>query len=180
MSSPPLRIFLSREQDRTLWELRKALGVPQRTKDRAEAIRLSGMGWKVEKIAIYLKWSPSTVRSTLHRWQSLGLAGLWDAPRPGRRRKWLPENMAKISEKLETEPRTYSSRQLCQVLATSSQVHLSERQLRRILKKKLLMEKDKKLNKRKTKSQGKRNQERGFRDVGMGCCCRRNMFEISR
>ena len=136
MSSPPLRINLCREQDRTLWELRKARSVPQRTKDRAEAIRLSGMGWKVEKIAIYLKWSPSTVRSTLHRWQSLGLAGLWDAPRPGRRRKWLPEQIEKISEKLETEQRTYSSRQLCQVLATSQQVHLSERQLRRIIKKK--------------------------------------------
>ena len=39
----------------------------------------------------------------------MGLAGLWDAPRPGRRRKWLPENMAVISEKLETEQRTYSS-----------------------------------------------------------------------
>jgi transposase len=152
MSSPPLRVFLSGEQDRTLWELRKAVGVPQRTKDRAQALRLSGMGWKVEKIATYLKWSPSTVRSTLHRWQLMGLAGLWDAPRPGRRRKWLPENMAVISEKLETEQRTYSSRQLCQVLATSSQVHLSERQLRRILKKKLLMEKNKKLDERKAKS----------------------------
>jgi len=136
MSSPPLRIFLSREQDRTLWELRKAPRVPQRTKDRAEALRLSGMGWKVEKIAIYLKWSPSTVRSTLHRWQNLGLAGLWDARRPGRRRKWLPEQLETLCEKLETEQRTYSSQQLCQVLATSSQVHLSERQLRRILKKK--------------------------------------------
>ncbi|AFY76863.1 MAG: helix-turn-helix domain-containing protein [Hydrococcus sp. C42_A2020_068] len=124
MSSPPLRIFLSREQDRTLWELRKAPRVPQRTKDRAEAIRLSGMGWKVEKIAIYLKWSPSTVRSTLHRWQNLGLARLWDAPRPERRRKWLPEQIETLCEKLETEQRTYSSRQLCQVLATSQQVHL--------------------------------------------------------
>jgi hypothetical protein len=27
--------------------------VPQRSKDRASAIRLSAMGWKVEQIAIY-------------------------------------------------------------------------------------------------------------------------------
>jgi len=136
LSSPPLRVNLCHEQDRTLWELRKAVDVPQRTKDRAQAVRLSGMGWKVEKIAIYLKWSPSTVRSTLHRWQLLGLGGLWDAPRPGRKRKWLSSDLSQIFEKLETEQRTYSSRQLCQVLAQSQQVHLSERQLRRILKKK--------------------------------------------
>jgi transposase len=94
------------------------------------------MGWKVEKIAIYLKWSSSTVRSTLHRWQRMGLGGLWDAPRPGRKRKWLPSALSQIEEKLETEQRTYSSRQLCQVLAQSQQVYLSERQLRRLLKKK--------------------------------------------
>ncbi len=109
------------------------------------------MGWKVKKIAAYLKWSPSTVRSTIHRWQKRGLVGLWDGTRSGRRRKWLPENMALISKKLETEQRTYSSRQLCQVLATSQQVYLSERQLRRILKKKLLMEKNKKQGRKGSK-----------------------------
>ena len=55
MSSPRLRVFLTSSQERTLFELSKAANVPQRTKDRASAIRLSAMGWKVEQIAIYLK-----------------------------------------------------------------------------------------------------------------------------
>lgn len=34
-----LRIFLNPEEDRTLFELRTAQGIPQRTKDRAEVVR---------------------------------------------------------------------------------------------------------------------------------------------
>ncbi len=152
MSSPPLRVFLTSEQERTLFELSKAENVPQRTKDRASAIRLSAMGWKVERIAIYLKWADSTVRTAIHRWKNLGLIGLWDAPRSGRKRKWQPENIEVIAEKLDFDQRTYNSRQLLQILATVNQIHLSERQLRRIIKKKLSMEKNKKLNKREAKA----------------------------
>jgi hypothetical protein len=46
-----LRIFLSREEDRTLFEMRTAKTVPQRVKDRAEVLRLNAQGWYVEKIA---------------------------------------------------------------------------------------------------------------------------------
>jgi DNA-binding NarL/FixJ family response regulator len=65
MSSPPLRVFLTREQDRILFELRKVDGVPQRVKDRAEVIRLSAQGLKVTKIAAYFHWRESTVRAAL-------------------------------------------------------------------------------------------------------------------
>ena len=152
MSSPPLRVFLTSEQETTLFELSKATKVPQRTKDRASAIRLSAMGWKVEKIAVYFKWADSTVRSAIHRWEKVGLMGLWDAPRSGRNRKWCRETIELITEKLDKDQRTYNSRQLLQILTTLNQVHLSERQLRRILKKKLPMEKNEKLDKRETKA----------------------------
>ena len=152
MSSPPLRVFLTSEQERTLFELSKAARVPQRTKDRASAIRLSAIGWKVEKIAVYLKWSKSTVRTAIQRWKNRGLMGLWDAARSGRKRKWQPENIEEITEKIDQKQRTYNSRQLLQILATLNQVDLSERQLRRILKKKLHLEKNEKLDQRKTKS----------------------------
>jgi transposase len=146
MSSPPLRVFLTSEQEKTLFELSKAPKVPQRTKDRASALRLSSMGWKVEKIAVYLKWSKSTVRTAIHRWKNFGLIGLWDAPRSGRKRKWQTENIEEITKKLDKEQKTYNTRQLLEILATLSGVALSSRQLRRILKKKLLVEKDEKLN----------------------------------
>ena len=136
MSSPPLRVFLTKNQEKTLFELSRSKQVPQRTSDRASALRLSSMGWKVEKIAVYLKWSKQTVRKTIHRWKNQGLMGLWDAPR-GRKRKWMPEDLAEIESKLDTEQRTYHSHQLCQLLETERKISLSERHLRRILKKKL-------------------------------------------
>lgn len=43
-----LRVFLTAEQDRTLYELRTATTVPQRVKDRASVLRLSSQGWYVE------------------------------------------------------------------------------------------------------------------------------------
>jgi hypothetical protein len=39
-----LRVFLTPEQDRTLFELRTGTNLPQRTKDRAEALRLNARG----------------------------------------------------------------------------------------------------------------------------------------
>ncbi len=123
MTSPLLRVFLTSEQERTLFELSKAPNVPQRTKDRSQALRLSSMGWKVDKIAVYLKWASSTVRTAIHRWKNRGLMGLWDAPRSGRKRKWLPENIEVITEKLDKEQRTYNTRQLLEILATVNQVH---------------------------------------------------------
>ncbi|MGK7886359.1 MAG: helix-turn-helix domain-containing protein [Crocosphaera sp.] len=142
---------------------------PKEPAYRASAIRLLAIGWKVEKIAIYLKWADSTVRTAIHRWKNLGLMGLWDAPRSGRKRKWQPENIEIIAEKLDKGQRTYNTRQLLEILATLNGVYLSSRQIRRILKKadatprrctahlvahqaKLLMKKNEKLDKRKTKS----------------------------
>ncbi len=137
MSSPPLRVFLTKNQEKTLFELSRSKQVPQRTSDRASALRLSSMEWKVEKIAVYLKWSKQTVRETIHRWKKQGLMGLWDAPR-GRKRKWMPEDLAEIESKLDTEQRTYHSHQLCQLLETERKISLSERHLRRILLKKTI------------------------------------------
>ena len=135
MSSPPLRVFLRPEQDRTLFEMRTATTVPQRTKDRAEALRLSNQGWKVDKIAKHFNWAFSTVRQTIHRWQHEGLGGLWDQPRSGRQRQWQEEDMVHIEQSLEQEQRTYSSPQLVEKLKRERLVHLSQSHLRRVLKK---------------------------------------------
>jgi len=142
MSSPPLRVFLTLHQEDTLFELSRASQVNQRTKDRASAIRLSSRGWKVAKIAVYLKWSKQRVRETIHKWEEKGLVGLWDAPKTGRKRKWRTEDIAEIEKKIETESRSYNSRQLCQFLLKERKVKLSERQLRRILKKKIISGKE--------------------------------------
>ena len=136
MSSPPLRVFLKKEEDRTLWELCKATEIPQKVKERAQVLRLSSQGWKVKKIAEYSKCSTVTVSRIIHRWFEKGLGGLWDREKPGRKKKWSCEDIQVIENRMLTEPRSYSSQQLCQILATERKVELSQRQLRRILKKK--------------------------------------------
>jgi transposase len=130
-----LRVFLSGEEDRTLFELRKATTVPQRVKDRATALRLNAQGWYVEKIAQHLNWHQQTVRETIHRWEKQGLGGLWDAPHPGGESRWTAEDIEYLKEVLRTEQRTYNSKQLAKKLAQERQVKLSADRLRRILKK---------------------------------------------
>lgn len=146
MSSPPLRVFLNTKEDRSLWELTQATEIPQKVKERVQVLRLSSRGWKVEKIAVYMKWSKTTVRRTLKRWQAQGEKGLWDKPRIGRPKKWQSVDLEVVESALKEE-RSYSSRQLCQILSQERKLELSERHLRRILKKKLLMEKNKSFNK---------------------------------
>ena len=111
-----IRVLLNPEEDRTLFELRTANTVPQRVKDRAEALRLSGHGWYVEKIAAYLNWAPQTVRETIHRWNSFGLGGLWEAEGRCVKPKWEEADIAYLEQCLEQEPRTYNSQQMAQKL----------------------------------------------------------------
>ena len=142
MSTPTLRAYLNGEEDRTLQELRAALGVPQRTKDRAEALRLSHRGWTPHQIAEYLGWQVATVRKTIHRWQQAGLSGLWDQPRPGRPPRCSSTLMTAFVQHIATEERTVNSRQLVEHLAAVHDIHLSRGHLRRLLKKKLPVEAD--------------------------------------
>ena len=130
-----VRIFLKPEEDRTLFELRTATTVPQRVKDRAEVIRLNGQGWYVEKIAAYFKWHPQTVRETIHRWETKGLGGLWEAAGRGGQARWQAADIEYLEACLRQENRTYNSHQLAQKLATERQVELSPDHLRRVLKK---------------------------------------------
>lgn len=130
-----LRVFLSAAEERTLYELRTATTVPQRVKDRGEVVRLSHQGMYVEKIATLFHWHEQTVRDTLRRWQTQGLGGLWDAPRPGAKRRWQAEDMAYLEECLRSEPHTYNSQQLAQKLACERNVQLSADHLRQVLKK---------------------------------------------
>ena len=49
-----LRVFLKKEEERTLKEMRQAENLGKRERNRATAICLSHHGWDVEKIAAYL------------------------------------------------------------------------------------------------------------------------------
>lgn len=73
----PIHFVLNEEEDRTLTELRLAVTVPQRTRDRAHMIRLNAPGWTASAIAEIFECHEQTVRATLRRWECDGLGGLW-------------------------------------------------------------------------------------------------------
>lgn len=131
----PLRITLSPSEEITLAELSYANSVPRRSKQRAVALRMNAQGWNVPEIAEHLGWAQSSVRQAIERWETSGLMGLWDAPRPGRTRRWAEEDW-QVVEVLVQQPRRYSARQLSQKLLETRQVQLGQEQVRRILKKK--------------------------------------------
>jgi transposase len=129
-----LRVFLTREQDEILQNLRKE-DVPQKVKDRASVIRLNAHGWYVEKIADHFDWNEKTVRKVLRKWKNEGLEGLWELPGRGGKPRWSEDDIVFLEECLRVEPRTYNSFQLTLKLKTERNVLMSPDRLRRVLKK---------------------------------------------
>lgn len=134
MTRPRLSVSLSASDDEQLRELRDDVEVPKRTRQRAEALRLSHRGWQTEQIAEYIGCQVETVRRTIHRWNQQGLEGLWDAPRGGRPPRWQESDFERVEARL-SEPGTLNSRQVMALLETECQVKLSQRQVSRLLKK---------------------------------------------
>jgi transposase len=88
----------------------------------------------VDKIAKYMKCNKETVRRTIHRWKEKRLGGLYSKKGSGRKKKWSDEDLQVIEDKLESE-RSYNSKQLCKIWKAERNIEMSERQMRRILKK---------------------------------------------
>ena len=134
----PIRIVLTESEDRTLSELREAIGVPQRTRDRAHMLRLNAQGWTCPAIAEIFECHEHTVRATIRRWQGSGLGGLWEASGRGAKRKWSETDLQYLEQCLEKEGRTYNSLQLAHKLSQERQVKLSPDRLRHLLQKRAL------------------------------------------
>ena len=100
--SAPLRIKLNLQEEETLAELRKAISVPYRTRDRAHMLKLNAQGKKVAEIARIFNCHEHTVRATIKRWQTRGLVGLWEAPGRGAKPKALnlPENSSRKKQSI--------------------------------------------------------------------------------
>ncbi|NJK56892.1 MAG: tyrosine-type recombinase/integrase [Pleurocapsa sp. SU_5_0] len=84
------------------------------------------------------------------RWQENGLAGLWSARGRGAKPKWKAADIEYIETCLNEEERTYNSIQLARKLKQERAVDLSSDRLRRILKKKISLEKNKTKQQKKT------------------------------
>jgi transposase len=129
-----LRVILTEDEDSALFDLRTE-NVPQKVKDRAEALRMNAHGWYVEKIAEHFHWTPQTVRQVLHKWEKEGIEGLWELPGRGAKPKLKQEDIEYLEKCLEQEPRTYNSQQLAEKLEQEKEIKLSRSTVRRALKK---------------------------------------------
>lgn len=138
----PLRVKLSRSEEETLDELYKTSSVPYRTRNRAWMLKLNAQGRNVPEIAQILSCHEHTVRATIRRWLDRGLVGLWEAQGRGSKPKWKTEDLEYIEACLIEEERTYNSVQLARKLKQERAVNLSSDRLRRILKKKISVEKN--------------------------------------
>ncbi len=98
-------------------------------------LRLNAQGWTVPAIAEIFNCHEHTVRSTIQRWQTQGLGGLWEAPGRGAKRKWQEADMQHLERCVEEDQRTYNSFQLSVKLEQDRQVKLSADRIRRILQK---------------------------------------------
>ncbi|MEA5625180.1 helix-turn-helix domain-containing protein [Nostoc sp. UHCC 0251] len=95
----------------------------------------SRYGWYVEKIAAHFNWTAQTVREVLHRWEKLGVEGLWEKAGRGGKQKWAEGDIVFLEECLKKEPRTYNNVQLAQKLEQERSIKLSPDWLRQVLKK---------------------------------------------
>lgn len=138
----PLRVKLSRMEEETLGELQKANSVPYRTRNRAQMLKLNAQGINVPEIARIFDCHEHTVRATIQRWLNRGLVGLWSDKGRGAKPKWKAEDLEYIETCLKEEERTYNSVQLARKLKQERAVDLSSDRLRKILKKKIPLEKN--------------------------------------
>ena len=154
--------------------------VPQKVKDRAEVIKLNAHGWYVEKIAAHFNWTPQTVREVLHKWQKLGMEGLWELAGRGGKPKWKEKDIEFLTECLKNEPRTYNSVQLAQKLEKERSIKRASRPIKTNTKKRVDLETSEEEPQRKTRSRSTKNQANRPRYVGMGSGSGRNRLKIFR
>ena len=130
-----LKIRLTEPEEEELSKLSHNPNIPERTRKRAEVVRLNALGWNVNQIASWMDCAPNTVRRTIQRWIFQGYEGLEDIRRSGRKRTWKQEDIEYLEDCCDSQPRTYNSKQLSVILKNERQVKLSPERIRKILKK---------------------------------------------
>jgi len=118
---PPLPVS---EPERTeLMALRRARSTERGLAERAEIVLAAAGGESNAAIARRLECSQPTVMLWRRRFQHAGLAGLRDAPRPGRPARYGPDLHARILAKTATKPAGathWSTRRLAKELGVSA------------------------------------------------------------
>ena len=98
------QIHLTPEEEATLRQWSRQGTAEQRMVERSRVILLSHEGLTVEKIAERLHTRPARVSKWRQRFAKDRLAGLSDAPRPGKPHKYSDETERRILEALDQKP----------------------------------------------------------------------------
>lgn len=124
---------LTAEQRSELEQLRRDPSLKPVERDHLEMVLLSADGWRVPRIAGYLKCCEATVRRVFTRFGASGAAGLRQrlpGPPPDQARR---EQVTTALTRLLEQPRTWTTRQLATALE-DAEIRLSPRQVRRYLR----------------------------------------------
>ncbi len=97
---------LTGEEQETIRTLARSRTAPARQVERARIIERAGQGWRVPAIAGEVGLHEQTVRAWIKRFTVAGLAGLDDAPRPGRPATYTPEQVGAVIATALTDPQT--------------------------------------------------------------------------
>ncbi len=131
---------LTAAEERTIEQLFKR-SPDVRVRRRANAVRLSALGYTVPQIAQVTGSWPQTVRNAFDRFESGGAAALSDRPRSGRPPKATPEYRARLVEAVKTDPRklgypftVWTVVRLRAHMAREMDVLVSEARVRQIMK----------------------------------------------
>jgi transposase len=95
---------MTAEEVDTIQRLAHSRTEPARMVERARMMWLAHQGQRVAAIAQELRLCPATVRVWLKRFNHRGLAGLQEAPRPGRPATYTPEQVSEVIATCLTKP----------------------------------------------------------------------------
>lgn len=100
---------------------------------KAQAIRLSAQGFKIDRIALVCEQRRATVSGWIDRWQRHKFDFFVEKPRPGRPCKLKAGQETRVLEWVEEEPR--SKKRLRERVEREFRVSVSEKTIERLLKK---------------------------------------------
>lgn len=128
------RVALTDAQREELHRRAHAPGIPPRTRDRLEMVRLSAAGWSPPKIAAHLQISEPRVRHYLRAFLAAGFDALSDRPHRGMASPLTPTMEEALRQELRKDERTWTAAQLADWVEAQFGVRLTPDALTRRLK----------------------------------------------
>lgn len=120
---------LSPQEETTLLELMRN-NHHYRARKRGHAVLLNAAGTTINEIAAIYRTHRTTVAQWITDWEQLGIVGLFDQQRPGRRKKLTPAEQERALVLLEANPR--SAKKAVELLGQETGKRISVATLKRL------------------------------------------------